>query len=105
MATVDIHRSETAGEKLLRFALNAGTRTVAILRAYRNRRAMMDLARLDPRMLHDIGITQHDVRAALAAPMSDDPSARLSVLANERRTARLAQARERAREIADSRVD
>ncbi|MCP4380458.1 MAG: DUF1127 domain-containing protein [Hyphomicrobiales bacterium] len=97
MATIEIHQPATVGEKLLRSVIKAGIRMAVVLRAYRHRRAMTNLLSLDAHMLKDIGVTQRDVRSALAAPLSDDPSARLAALADERRLARVARARTRTR--------
>lgn len=61
----------------------------SVAQRIRNRRAVMTLLDWDDRALRDIGLTRGDVRLALGVPMKEDPSARLSVWAAERRAARL----------------
>jgi uncharacterized protein YjiS (DUF1127 family) len=79
----------------------AGQRTVAgegilstlsafagrIVRAWNNRRQIVDLAEFDDHMLCDIGLTRQDVRDALDLPFSHDPGRELQRLAatNRRR--------------------
>ncbi len=60
----------------------------AIMRAMRNRRDANVLARLDRRMLADIGLTRSDVQDAFSAPLWEDPTALLSERAIERRVNR-----------------
>ena len=67
----------------------------AVVRAWRNRRPVMQMLELDDRMLRDIGLTRGDVTSALASPMATDPSSRLRVMAVERRAGNRAQAYER----------
>lgn len=57
----------------------------AIARAMRNRREAHVLARLDRRMLADIGITRSDVHDAFSTPLWEDPTTLLSERAIERR--------------------
>ena len=81
-------------------ALAAATATVIravvnVCRALMHRRMVLEMAGFDDRMLADIGITRGDVHAALSLPMDADPSARLRILAVERRAATRALARER----------
>ena len=57
----------------------------AIIRAMRNRHEANVLARLDHRMLADIGLTRSDVHDAFSAPLWEDPTALLSERAIERR--------------------
>lgn len=61
---------------------------------WKNHRMMTKLSALDDHMLKDIGLTRGDVRMASALPYSDDPTARLRVLAVERRASERAWARE-----------
>lgn len=61
---------------------------------WKNHRMMTKLSTLDDHMLKDIGLTRGDVRLASALPYSDDPTARLRVLAIERRATERAWARE-----------
>src|SRR5262245_29941170 len=56
-----------------------------LARARRHRREANILARLDRRMLADIGITRADVRDAFSEPFWDDPTALLRERALERR--------------------
>lgn len=66
------------------------TRHLARLdRAMRNRQAMRVLARMDDRMLADIGLTRADLRDAFAQSPWCDPSNLLRARALERRLARL----------------
>ena len=46
-------------------------------RGWRNRAPVMALMELDDRMLSDIGLTRNDVTSSLAAPLTQDPSARM----------------------------
>jgi uncharacterized protein YjiS (DUF1127 family) len=72
-----------------------GFRTAQILtwpraawRAWRNRRAAWRLARLDDRLLADIGLTRGDVERALSLPFWEDPTRQLHRISWERRWAR-----------------
>ena len=60
----------------------------------RNRRSVAKLLEWDDHMLRDIGLTQSDVRSAMASPIADDPSYRLGAISGERRRAIRAQARD-----------
>jgi uncharacterized protein YjiS (DUF1127 family) len=60
----------------------AGRRMVHALWVSRNRKAMAALARLDDRMLADIGLTRADIRDAVSQPLWSDPTV---VLADRRR--------------------
>ena len=68
-----------------------------IVRAYLNRRVAMGMMEFDERMLKDIGITRGDVHASIVSPSGGDPTARLRILAVERRAASRAAASERLR--------
>jgi len=68
---------------------------VCFARAWKNRREMSKLLEWDGRMLADIGVTEGDVRSALAVPADEDPSLRLTLLAIERRAAARAHALDR----------
>jgi uncharacterized protein YjiS (DUF1127 family) len=57
----------------------------SLLRALRNRAAAAVLARVDDRMLADIGLTRGDVRDAFAEPIWHDPTDLLRARAAERR--------------------
>lgn len=88
-------------------AIAAATATVArtvinVLQALMHRRTVLEMASFDDRMLADIGLTRGDVHAALSLPLDADPSARLRILAVERRAGNRALARERlaARQVA-----
>ncbi|SHO64209.1 protein of unknown function [Pseudoxanthobacter soli DSM 19599] len=67
----------------------------AFLEAARNRREARALLTMDDCMLRDIGITRGDVHSALASAPRRDPTARLRILAVERRAAAKAALRER----------
>ena len=57
----------------------------SLLRALRNRAAAAVLARVDDRMLADIGLTRGDVRDAFAEQIWRDPTDLLRARADERR--------------------
>ena len=57
-------------------------------RAARNRHSASMLARLDDRMLADIGLTRSDLRDAYAEPLWEDPTCMLARRAAERRLSR-----------------
>ena len=59
-----------------------------IATAYHNRAQATVLARLDDRMLADIGLSRSDVRDAFAEPLWQDPTALLRTRALERRLSR-----------------
>jgi uncharacterized protein YjiS (DUF1127 family) len=67
----------------------------ALIQTVQNRRQVAKLLEWDSRMLRDIGVTQGDVRSAMASPLGEDPSYRLGAMARERRHAFHAAARER----------
>jgi uncharacterized protein YjiS (DUF1127 family) len=62
----------------------------AMERVLRHRREANVLARLDRRMLADIGLTRSDVQDAFSTPLWEDPTELLSERARERRIGRLA---------------
>lgn len=65
-----------------------GLAAAAALNAVVNRyEAGRSLARLDSRMLADIGLTENDVGSAFAEPLWRDPTRRLAVMVIERRAA------------------
>ena len=70
------------------------------LRAWRNRRSARRLLEMNARELADIGLTPADVQLAFGLRFGEDPTEKLSAWASERRSARLAQARERRTEEA-----
>ncbi len=96
MATTEFAPLPTAtfGFKLRHLAAMAITATARTFRAVKNRRSVGTLLAWDERMLRDIGLTPSDVRAAMAMPLSEDPSKRLGVLSVERRAAQRAMARD-----------
>jgi uncharacterized protein YjiS (DUF1127 family) len=70
-------------------ALSLVTRWLkGLARARRHRREAVGLARLDRRMLADIGITRSDVSDAFSEPFWQDPTALLRERALERRVYR-----------------
>lgn len=46
----------------------------ALVKAFKDRREVMNLAEVDDRMLKDIGLTRNDVSSALAEPLHHNPS-------------------------------
>ncbi|MEW6454693.1 MAG: DUF1127 domain-containing protein [Pseudomonadota bacterium] len=74
---------------LLARALNAaGAAAIRVFRAAKNRHSASMLARLDDRMLADIGLTRSDLRDAYAEPLWEDPTTMLARRAAERRMSR-----------------
>jgi uncharacterized protein YjiS (DUF1127 family) len=63
-------------------------RIVRVGHAFTGRRIVADLARMDDRMLRDIGLSRGDLRDAAAGPLTDDPTIVLFRRAAERRAAR-----------------
>lgn len=57
----------------------------AALVTYRNRQAIQGLTHLSDAALDDMGLTRADVNRALSLPLTDDPSAHLSLLVRRRR--------------------
>ncbi len=85
MATTEFSHSESYG---LRHFVEAGfARVAAMWTAVKNRRSVNNLLYWDDRMLSDIGLTSCDVRGALAARMSEDPSQALRSFSQERKAA------------------
>ena len=96
MATYDETRPSSGGTHLAAVVSTLLQNVLAYVEAMRHRRQVAKLLSWDAHMLRDIGLTEGDVRSAMASPMRDDPSYRLDALARERRGAGQAQARERA---------
>jgi uncharacterized protein YjiS (DUF1127 family) len=90
MATTEFTTPAVAGGTFLRLVGTAASRVVVVWKAWRNRHQVARLLSLDSRMLSDIGITEGDVRSAMAMPISSDPSNHLAALALERRAAQCA---------------
>lgn len=67
---------------------NVALRIADVFRAYKNRRAMAELAHLDERMLRDIGLTRGDLRDAISEPLWRDPTNILVKRSHERRITR-----------------
>jgi uncharacterized protein YjiS (DUF1127 family) len=65
--------------------VQAGYGAKCLLRTLRNRADAAVLARVDDRMLADIGLTRGDVRDAFAEPIWRDPTNLLRARADERR--------------------
>jgi uncharacterized protein YjiS (DUF1127 family) len=83
-----LHRSAGSLRSALSFIHDAGLALAAAVNAIVNRyEAGRALARLDSRMLADIGLTENDVGSAFAEPLWRDPTRRLAVISIERRTA------------------
>jgi uncharacterized protein YjiS (DUF1127 family) len=82
------HRGAGSLRSALSFIHDAGLALTATVNAIVNRyEAGRTLARLDSRMLADIGLTENDVGSAFSEPLWRDPTRRLAVIAIERRTA------------------
>jgi len=71
---------------LIAGATLGGLRKVA--RAFQHRREAVTLARMDDRMLADIGLTRSDLRDAYGQPLWTDPTTILAARAKERRSNR-----------------
>jgi uncharacterized protein YjiS (DUF1127 family) len=69
--------------------------TMRLVRGYLNRRTALEMMHFDERMLKDIGLTRGDVHASIVEPLGTDPTARMRILAVERRAANRALAAER----------
>lgn len=95
MATFDETRHSLSTGLFFPIAAAAFQRAVDYVEAVRNRRQVAKLLSWDAHMLRDIGLTQGDVHAAMASPLREDPSYRLDRMAQERRHAAHATARER----------
>ena len=98
MATTEFDISQLRSPLRERSVIATATalaRIAGTWRAMRNRRAVAKLLEWDSHMLKDIGLTAGDVRSAMAGPLHEDPSFRLSVLSVERRAPFRAAARER----------
>jgi uncharacterized protein YjiS (DUF1127 family) len=86
--------------KVLQLLLASGGRTFGafsrslakviaqLVRAIQHRRDAQILARLDSKMLADIGLTQADVRDAFSEPLWRDPTGVLATRISERRSSR-----------------
>ncbi len=96
MTTTEIQTGQASATLRLQSILAvSAARVAAVWRAAKNRRQVGNLLGWDDRMLADIGLTQGDIRSALAAPLSEDPSQQLQLRSSERRNAVRASARER----------
>ena len=73
--------------QLIRLATAGVLRVAGFVRGFRHRGDMAMLARLDDRMLADVGLTRGDVRDAAAEPLWRDPTAVLVKRSRERRRA------------------
>jgi uncharacterized protein YjiS (DUF1127 family) len=71
-------------------AVTAASGLKAFVRAWENRRQAQALARLEPRMLADMGINHADLRDAFSSPIWEDPTQLLQERATERRCNRSA---------------
>jgi uncharacterized protein YjiS (DUF1127 family) len=94
MATTEFSHADLGAPHGLRQVFEAGAaRFAAMWAAVKNRRSVNNLLSWDDRMLADIGLTHGDVRGALAARLSEDPSQCLRSFSQERREAVRAQGR------------
>ncbi len=85
VVSVALLSGRSAARAAAAFAAAAGRRLAHGARVLRNRHASAMLARLDDRMLADIGITRSDLRDAYAEPLWHDPTDVLARRARERR--------------------
>lgn len=83
-------------EARIGLATRVGAMAFTLWRAYRGRRALRTLIEADDRMLRDIGVTRDDVRWALDAPATQDPTTYLRLRAVSRRAAERSELREAA---------
>ena len=84
-----------SGSRALHAFGRSSVRAIAqVVGAIRHRREAQILARLDSKMLADIGLTQADVRDAFSEPLWRDPTGVLAHRSTERRRVRRAVAAE-----------
>ena len=97
MATTEFTHSEptTLAHGFQHFVQASAARVAAAWRSAKNRRSVNQLLGWDDRMLSDIGLTQGDVRSALASRFAEDPSYRLRSFCGERKAAERAQRSQR----------
>jgi uncharacterized protein YjiS (DUF1127 family) len=79
---------DLVGRTILSFAEAAWAGIKTLAKYFEHRRDAAILARLDDRMLADIGLTRSDLRDALSQPPWRDPTAVLVTRAGERRAGR-----------------
>ena len=84
--TIQRRRREPALVRSVLALVLTGMRKLA--RALKNRRQAVMLARMDDRMLADIGLNRSDLRDAYAQPLWRDPTDTLATRALERRVNR-----------------
>jgi uncharacterized protein YjiS (DUF1127 family) len=89
MATTECTETEltTPAQGLRTFVETAFVRVAGAWRAARNRRSVNKLLEWDSHMLADIGLTEGDVRSALASRFAEDPSYKLRAFSGERKAA------------------
>ena len=78
----------SGGRALRAFGRSLAKVTAQLARAIKHRREAQILARLDSKMLADIGLTQADVRDAFSEPLWRDPTGVLATRISERRSGR-----------------
>ena len=78
----------SGGWALRAFGRSLAKVTAQLARAIKHRREAQILARLDSKMLADIGLTQADVRDAFSEPLWRDPTGVLATRISERRSGR-----------------
>jgi uncharacterized protein YjiS (DUF1127 family) len=83
MATISLPRTGAASAASARPWTLAGI-AARIAAAIRGRRALGELAQLDPHILADIGLTRSDVIAAFERPLAEDPTLYLARVARRR---------------------
>ena len=85
MTSIHLSQSQPgAGDRVRHVLAISVARVAAVWKAATNRRAVIRLRDLDDRMLRDIGLTRHDVHAALAGRRTEDPSPHLQAVSGKR---------------------
>src|ERR1043166_4611771 len=98
VTSLTIAAAKPAVRVLAALAARAMRKPKRVGRALKNRHHAMALARLDDRMLADIGLTRADLRDAYSDPLWKDPTETLVRRADERRLSRRRKAFERSSE-------
>jgi uncharacterized protein YjiS (DUF1127 family) len=98
ITSLSIYVAAELARRLKVLGKRLGVRLREIPRLFKHRRSIGMLARLDDRMLADIGLTRSDLRDANAEPLWHDPTNVLARRACERRVSRRRVACERSAE-------
>ena len=84
MTSIQISQTQSGSDRVRHVLAVSVARVAAVWKAATNRRAVVRLHDLDDRMLRDIGLTRHDVHAALAGRRTEDPSPHLQAVSGKR---------------------